>query len=262
MQPTPFSVSPNPLTLYITDALEAVLFKVRFTVNRRQGLTILLGDNGLGKSTVVRYLHAEFDARDDVISMLVPTPDYSSEFAMLQALCINVGLPKRRSILAHQEELQQWLVTQYAEGRNVVWFIDEAQKLTHKMLEVVRTLLNYETGEEKLIQIVLAGQLELREKLLSDKQKALKSRLMPSSVLGTLTLAEMAAMLESRCKAGKIKNPFTPEVLERLYIVSQGIPRAVLRLCAFAYDLMLANKQQTVTVDLIGIAEHSVSLED
>lgn len=259
---SPFSVSPNPLTLYITDAIEAVLFKVRFTINRRQGLTVLLGDNGLGKSTLVRYLHAEYDARDDVISLMTPTPSFASEFAMMQSLCGNVGLPKRRSILAHQEELNAWLVEQYAAGYNVVWFIDEAQKLTHKMLEVVRTLLNYETGEEKLIQVVLSGQLELRDRLFSDQQKALRSRLMPSSVLGTLTPIEMAEMLSHRCKAVKIPNPFPAATLEQLYMVSAGVPRAVLRLSAFAYDLMLAHKQTSIPVEYINIAEHSVSLAD
>lgn len=262
MSDTPFSISPNPLTLYLTASLEAVLFKVRFTVDKRQGLTCILGDVGLGKSTVVRYLHAEYDAREDVISMFVPTPSYTSEFAMMQSLCAEVGLPARRSILAQQADFQEWLVMQYSNNFNVVLFIDEAQRLTSKMLEVVRALLNYETSEHKLIQIVLAGQLELRDRLRSEKQKALFSRLIAPSVLSPLTLADMTAMLEYRAKRAKIKLPFSDPALERLYLVTDGVPRSVLRLAGFAYEMMTKFSFSEVDGELIDQASQEVSLSE
>lgn len=258
---TPFSISPNPLSLYLTDALEGVLFKTRFTINKRQGLTVILGDNGLGKSTIVRYLHTEFDARDDVKSVFIPTPNYSSEFAFMQALSAEMGLEKRRSILAHQQELEAWLAVKYAEGKNVVLFVDEAQRLSNKMLEVVRALLNYETDDRKLIQVVLAGQLELRTRLLSESQKALYSRLMAPSLLSPLTLSDMSAMLAYRCKRAKIKNPFDTEALERLYTVTDGVPRAVLRLCVYAYEMMLTFKFPSVSADMVDQARQEVSLD-
>lgn len=260
MDDTPFSVSPNPLSMYLTAPLEAVIFKVRYTVNKRQGLTVVLGDNGLGKSTVMRYLYTAYDSREDVVAMYVPTPSYSSEFAMMQALCADIGLPVRRSILAHQEELFAWLVSQYSAGNNVVLFLDEAQKLTNKMLEVVRTLLNYETGEHKLIQIVLAGQLELRDRLLSEKQKALHSRLIAPSVLSPLTLDDMVAMLDHRCRHAKVNNPFDAVALDRLYEVTEGIPRRVLSLVGFAYEMMLQTGAKKITAKLIDHATQEVSL--
>lgn len=262
MDDTPFSISPNPLTLHLTSPLEAVIFKVRFTINKRQGLTVVLGDNGLGKSSIVRYLYTEYDASENVVALFVPTPSFTSEFAMIQSICGDVGLPARRSILAHQNELFEWLVAQYGEGHNVVLFIDEAQRLTNKMLEVVRTLLNYETNEHKLIQIVLAGQLELRKRLLSEEQKALHSRLIAPSVLSPLTLDEMTAMLDYRCQRAKVKMPFDAATLERLYVVTDGVPRSVLRIAGFAYELAEHFKIPVITPDIIDKAVQEVSLRE
>lgn len=118
---------------------------------------------------------------------------------------------------------------QYAADRNVALFIDEAQNLTPAILELVRALLNFETDESKLIQVVLAGQIELRTKLLAPQQKALYSRLVAPSVLSPLAPDELDGMIEHRCKLRKIKNPFPPESIERLYALTGGIPRSTLQ---------------------------------
>lgn len=259
---TPFSISPNPNNLYFTPALEAVLFRVRFTVEQRQGLTVILGDVGLGKSSLVRYLHVEFDASDDTISILIPTPDFKSDYAMMSAICDACGLPPRRSIQAHQRELEGWLGEQYVNDWNVVLFIDEAQKLKPSMLESVRALLNYETNEEKLMQIVLAGQLELRDKLLAPNMKPLYSRMMAPSLLSPLTLDELAAMIAHRCERYKVANPFPPETVEMLFKLTGGIPREALRLCAIAYEFSKLARSKEVSTDLLSDAHAELQLRD
>ncbi len=257
---TPFSISPNPNSLFLTSALEAVLFRARFTVDNRQGLTVILGDNGLGKSTLIRYLHAEYDARDDVISLLIPTPSFKSEYAMIQTICSTVGLPSRRSVLAHQQELETWLGEQYLADKNVVLWIDEAQALTNKMLEVFRGLLNFETETEKLIQIVMAGQLELRDRLLTDKLKPFKSRLVAPSILSPLTPEDVAGMLAYRCEYWKVANPFTSETIDALYTITGGLPRATLSLCAVAFEMMKLSGAKTISPDLIGVASRETDI--
>ncbi len=87
MRKQPFSISPNPFLLYLTPALQVTLEKVRFVVDSRQGLTAILGDVGLGKSTVIRYLFNEYDAREDVAATLIPSPNFPSEFAFLKKIC-------------------------------------------------------------------------------------------------------------------------------------------------------------------------------
>lgn len=259
---TPFSISPNPNNLYFTPALEAVLFRVRFTVDQRQGLTVILGDVGLGKSSLVRYLHVEFDASEDTVSILIPTPDFKSDYAMMATICGACGLPPRRSIQAHQRELEEWLGEQYVAERNVVLFVDEAQKLKPSMLESVRALLNYETNEEKLMQIVLAGQLELRDKLLSPNMKPLYSRMMAPSLLSPLTLDELSAMIDHRCELYKVANPFPPDTVETLFKLTGGIPREALRLCAIAYEFAKLARAKEVSSDLLSDAYEELQLRD
>jgi len=259
---TPFSISPNPLALFLTSALDAALFKIRYTVDHRQGLTAVLGDVGIGKSSLVRYAHAEFDARDDIKSVLIPTPNYKTDYAFIQAISGAVGLPSRRSVQDHQRDLEAWLGEQFLADRAVVLFIDEAQKLSTPMLELVRSFLNFETDDTKLIQIILAGQLELRDRLLTRKLKPLYSRLISPTVLSPLALAEVEQMIEHRCAYGKIKNPFSSDSLLRVYELSLGVPRDVLSLCAHAHQLMLIQRAHSIPPALVDVAFAELKLRD
>lgn len=251
---TPFSLSPNPNSLYITPSIKAVLHKVCYTIDKRQGLTCVLGDIGLGKSTVLRFLHADYDAREDVICTLIPTPVYASDFAMLKSICLDFGIPAKRSLHDQQQALQTFLIQQYAQAKNVVVFIDEAQKLDGKMLELIRAMLNLENNQHKLIQIVFAGQLELRDRLLQEKNRALYSRIFAPSLLATLTLEETVNMIEYRCKFADIENPFPPETIERIYTLSNGVPRNSLNLCALSYALLELAGEKKVSLELLEAA--------
>jgi general secretion pathway protein A len=255
MEDTPFSTSPNPNSLYITPLLKSALIKTKLTINKRQGLTCVLGDNGLGKSSFLRFLYAEYDAKEHFTTTLIPTPSFNnSEFAMLKSICQDFDLLPKRSLVAQREELQAFLIERYQAGFNVVVFIDEAQLLTNKMLELVRTMLNFETNQHKLIQIVLAGQLELRDRLLTESNKAIKSRIFASSTLDSLTPDEMTAMIQHRCSFAEIPIPFPAATLERLYELTAGVPRDALKLCALAYEMMLMMGARDVSVDLLDSA--------
>ncbi len=248
---TPFSVSPNPNSLYLTPLLKSTLIKSRFTIDKRQGLTCILGDNGLGKSTVMRFLYAEYGAKEKIVTTLIPTPAFNSDFAMLKSICQDFDLPPKRSLVAQQEEFQAYLLETYQAGKNVVLFVDEAQRLTNKMLELVRSILNFETHTHKLVQIVLAGQLELRDRLLSDANKAIASRIIAASLLAALSPDETATMIEHRCRFAEILNPFPAQTVERLYEITGGVPREILKLCALAYEMMQMSGEREVSVDLL-----------
>lgn len=235
MRKQPFSISPNPLLLYLTPALQVTLEKVRFVVDSRQGLTAILGDVGLGKSTVIRYLFNEYDAREDAEATLLPSPNFPSEFAFLKKMCADFGLPARRSMVDQENELRRFLLDVYAQDKVCVVFIDEAQRLTGRQLELVRTLLNFETDETKLIQVVLSAQLELRVKLADTSKKALRSRIFAPSLLAPLSLNETQEMVEFRCKQAGVRNPFTDAAIETLYRLSGGVPREILKVAAVAW---------------------------
>lgn len=259
---TPFSISPNPVSLYLTDALEAALFKIRYCVDYRQGVTTILGDVGVGKSSLVRYAHAELDAREDITSILIPTPNFKTDYAFIQAIAQAVGLQSRRSVQQHERELEAWLAEQYLADRAVVLFVDEAQKLSTKMLELVRSFLNYETNEAKLIQIILAGQLELRDRLQTKKMKALFSRLIAPTVLSPMSLAEVEKMIEHRCAYYRVETPFPAPAMLRVYELSGGIPRDVLRICGTAYQMLQLMGVTEAPVELIDQAFKELQLSD
>lgn len=259
---TPFSISPNPNSLYITPSLKGVLAKARFTINKRQGLTCAaLGDVGLGKSTVLRYLYGEYAAKEDYITTLIPTPKFPTLFGMLKYICSDFEIEPKRSFVAQQDALQEFLIKTYTDQKNVVLFIDESQLLDNQQLELIRGFLNFETHEHKLMQIVLAGQLELKDKLNTEKNKALYSRISTYSVLDPLTPEETKAMIEYRCGYAGIKNPFTDDAMETVYIKSKGIPRNILKLCALAYEMMEMAGDTAITPDYITDATPEVAVE-
>lgn len=250
MRKQPFSISPNPFLLYLTPALQVTLEKVRFVVDSRQGLTAILGDVGLGKSTVIRYLFNEYDAREDVAATLIPSPNFPSEFAFLKKICADFELPARRSMVDQENELRRFLLDVYASDRLCVVFIDEAQRLTGRQLELVRTLLNFETDETKLIQVVLAAQLELKQKLADSSKKALRSRIFAPSLLAPLSLNETQEMVNFRCQQAGAKNTFTNEAIETLYTLTGGIPREILKVAAVAWRFSEADGNK-ITPELI-----------
>jgi general secretion pathway protein A len=255
---TPFSISPNPNSLYLTDSLRAVVHKSKFTIDKRQGLTCILGDIGLGKSTILRFLYGDYSAREGTVSTLIPTPNFPSPFAMLKSIAMDFKLEPERSFQKQQDALQSFLFQTYAEDKNVVIFIDEAQNINNKQLELVRSLLNFETNTQKLVQIVLSGQLELKDRLSDKRNKAVASRVSTYSILSPLTLDETQEMISYRCKFENIENPFTRDAVEKIYQVSGGVPRSVLKICAFAHHIMELENLTEITPDFIEMSQPEV----
>lgn len=247
----PFSINPDPTLLYLTAGLEAALHKTRYVIENRQGLTAIFGDVGLGKSTVLRYLYQSYAARDDCRTAFLHTPSYKSEFAFLKAICADFDLPLRPSQQRQESELNSFLIEQLEQGRLVVLFVDEAQKLPGAQLELVRTLLNFEDGQVKLIQIVLAAQLEIRQKLADKSKKAIRSRIFAPSILEPLTLAETSAMLGFRCERAGIKNPFGPDAVEAVYRMTGGVPRDILKVCSITHDFARAQGLSQIEAEMV-----------
>lgn len=224
-----FSLVSDPRTLYLTEALNNAIKRVDYVITKRQGLTAIVGDNGLGKTSVLRLIHWKYVDNPDYVVGMIATPNFASDFAMLKYVSNEFGVPPKRSLHDQQIALTDWLVQKYQEGKNVVIFIDEAQKLKNKELELIRVFLNSETYDDKLIQVVLVGQLELREKLLRKENKALFSRLFYQSILSPLTLDETIHMINHRCMIENIPNPFTEAQIEDIYQMSKGVPRDAIK---------------------------------
>lgn len=247
---TPFSVSPDPKFLYQTPQHKRALAQIRFTVQDRQGLAVLYGDVGMGKSTLVRKLYDLYRADDAYETILLTNPDPTSALQLLKRITDACELPRKRSRLDQMQELEAYLVDRYRAGKNTVLLIDEAQLLRGEQFELIRQLTNFESSSAKLVQIVLAGQNNLRAKL--RLKKALLSRAVTVMTLDQLTLDETQSMIEHRVSvAGRPEQLFEPDAIREVYRVSKGVPREIIKLCRSALTTAAINDLDTVPADVV-----------
>ncbi len=248
--------------MYQTMSIRGALAKIRFAIASRQGLSCILGDVGIGKSSLLRFLQAEYSADDHSLTTLLTTGKYPSPFAFLKKISADFGMSPKRSSMAQLEVFEAFLIAQHKQNRTVIVFIDEAQLLDGECLELIRTMLNFETHTEKLIQFVMAGQLDLRDRLLQKRQKALRSRIFAPVILNSLNHEETAAMIQYRCEYWQAPNPFTPAALDRIYHITDGVPRYVLQLCAIAHQLAVSLGESRIDEDLVESAAQELSLSE
>jgi general secretion pathway protein A len=253
-----FSISPNPRFFYITPSVQAAIAKTQYVVRARQGLTTVIGDVGLGKTSLLRLLYNEYDDTADFTAAFIVNPKQTSETAFLKAICTEFGVKTKRSQRETEYELRAFLVDEYKAGRNVVLFVDEAQQLRGPMFEQIRQILTFETDDTKLINIVLAGQVELRYKLADRSKRALVSRIAVSSTLDALTPEETAGMIDFRCTVAGVKSPFEPEAVQVIYQWSRGIPREAIKLCAIAVQYATLNGLNRIPADLVEMASGDI----
>ena len=233
-----FSISPNPTCMYLTQPLKEAVIRFRRAIARKQGLCCILGGNGMGKSSLLRYLSSGYESEETCsVSYITDSRKFKTSFDFLKLVSADYGIPPKRSQTAQMDAIEEFLGSNRENGRTTLIFIDEAQRLNMESLELVRALLNYETNTEKLIQIVVSGQLELRDRLLERRYKAFRSRIVAPLVMQPMTDAETAAMIEFRLDGWGLENPFSPEVMTRIHALSGGVPRDTLSLCQQAYDL-------------------------
>jgi general secretion pathway protein A len=251
----PFSVSPNPRYYYLSDLHRRIIAKVDYVVENKQGLTVIYGDVGTGKTSLARLLVDRLAEKNQVV--FITNPDFKSEMHMVKAISSEFGLAPKRSLFAQMEGLQANLIEMYAEGKNPVLIIDEAQLLRGKQFEIIRQLSNFETNDTKLLQIILAGQLELRDKL--RMKKALMSRIVIASTLRAFSSDEMADMILFRLNvAGGNGNIFISDSLNKVYEHSKGIPREAIKLCGFAMKRAHLNGEKQISAQAIEVTRREV----
>ncbi len=258
----PFLIGPDPGLLYLTASLKATLQKVRLVFDLRQGLTTLLGDVGMGKTTILRYLHGQYVNNEAYLTAYLPSPNFPSDFAFLKSICGEFGLSPKRSMVGQEQELRKFLTELYGQNKTAILFIDEAHCLTGKHLELIRVLLNFETDKTKLLQILLVAQLELRDKLRDKSKQAIRSRIFAPSLLAALTLNETREMIAYRCEQVQVPNPFSNETVEAIYLKTGGVPREILKICLMAWELMKRMGENSVPPEAINEIAPEATYED
>ena len=249
----PFSLSPDPRFFFLSAQHRTALAKITYVAEQRQGLAVLYGDIGVGKTTVARRLYQIYSDDPGYEAAYLPMPIYPSEFQFLKAICSEFGLPPRRSKYAQLEHLNAYLIDVWRQGKNVILIVDEAQALVGRQFELIRQLLNFESNTQKLIQIVLIGQNELRNKL--RLKKPLRSRIATRSTIEPLDLQDTRAMINFRVMvAGRTEPLFTEEAIQAIYDYSHGMPRDVCVLGLNVLPLALLRGVQQIDVDLVQTA--------
>jgi len=224
----PFDLTPNPRFVVMTPAHREALSNVEYGILSRKGITMLLGEAGTGKTTVIRTAIERQPTR--VWCVHIPNPALTrDEFVEMLATKFELSDHARVSKATLLHELEALLLQRREAGETTVLIIDEAQSLPHDLLEEVRLLANIETNEEKLLSVIVAGQPELSERLNDDSLRQLKQRVALRCELGVLSLAETAAYLAGRIRAagGVGAQVFTREAVTLIHERSGGIPRTI-----------------------------------
>lgn len=228
----PFHITPDPKFLYLSPTHQEALQHLKYGVAEKKGFIVLVGEVGCGKTTLCRALLNELDpSHYDTALVLNPRVN---ETQMLRAILSELGvtdIANRRVDLVAQ--INRVLLERIHAGREIVLIVDEAQNLSFEVFEQVRLLSNLETDKDKLLQIVLLGQPELKDKLADEKLRQLRQRILVHYELRPFTREEMDSYIQHRLTlAGSNGRPrFTPWALRHIYRVSKGIPRIINNLC-------------------------------
>ena len=249
----PFSITPDPRYLYMSGRHAEALAHLLYGINESGGFVQLTGEVGTGKTTVVRTLLSRMPAHADVALILNPrvTP---AEF--LQSICEELGVPisdaERRSLKLLVDALNRRLLSAHAAGRRVVLIVDEAQNLSPAVLEHVRLLTNLETPTQKLLQILLIGQPELRALLDLPELRQLAQRVTGRYHLEPLNREETRHYVRHRMRvAGATADVFTAGALREVHRISGGIPRVINVCCDRALLGAYSSETRRLTARLV-----------
>jgi general secretion pathway protein A len=228
----PFNITPDPRFLYLSPTHQEALQHLKYGVQERKGFIVLVGEVGCGKTTLCRRFLNELDpARFDTALILNPRV---TETQMLKAILTELGETKlARTQVDLVAQINKVLLERIEKSRDIVLIIDEAQNLSFEVLEQIRLLSNLETDKQKLLQIVLMGQPELKGVLAREELRQLRQRILVHYQLHPLSRGDVEHYIHHRLTlAGSEGRPkFTPWALRAIHRASGGIPRIVNNLC-------------------------------
>lgn len=229
----PFALLPDPSFLYLSKGHGTALTLLRYSIANRAGFTVVSGEVGSGKTTLVNRLLDEMTTGVTVGLITFTTNSFGD---MAEWIMMAYGLPyKGKSKVELYDEFVQFLISEYAAGRPVVLIVDEAQNLGVQGLEEVRMLSNVNAQKSYLLHTILVGQPELRDLLKLPQLRQLTQRVSVAYHLRSLTRDESEAYIRHRLQvAGGDPDLFLPESINRVHEASGGVPRLINTLCDLA----------------------------
>jgi general secretion pathway protein A len=255
LKDNPFNVNPDPRYLFMTKEVEEALSSLMYGIQTRKGIITLTGEVGTGKTTLINRLLNWLRGQRARTAFL-----FNSRMTSMQLfdfVLAEFEIPCESQSKSQQlMKLNQWLLDRYRAGETAILIVDEAQNLTLSVLEEIRMLTNLETSTEKLLQIILAGQHELEEKLKLPELRQLRQRIVIRSKTAPMSKEQTYDYVFERLRIAGAANPqgiFSPKALEAIHMFSLGIPRVINLLCE--HSLINAYAQQKRLIEPEGIEE-------
>ncbi len=247
----PFNITPDPRFLYLNGCYQEALAALTYGIDARKGFISVIGEAGTGKTTLLRRLLDTVAPSTRTVLLLNPTVGFDE---ILEHILAELGIPSDGGRkLALLQRLNEFLLEHTRAGGNVALLIDEAQDLAIDVLEELRLLSNLETAREKILQIVLAGQPELEEKLSDPRLRQLRQRVTLPIRIRTLGPEDVAAYVRTRVErvGGTDPHLFSAAALARIAAVSQGIPRLINVVCDAALLNAFVTEKRQVTPEVV-----------
>lgn len=258
---SPFGTSPDPRFLYMMPHTREALACLEYGISARKGFTVLTGEVGTGKTTLLRRALGSFQNRR-VSTAFVFNPRLEV-LDFLEFVLTDFGIvPSARTKSGMLLQLNRWLIERYRMEETCVVVVDEAQNLSWDLLEEIRLLTNLETSSEKLLQIVLSGQPELEEKLRHPSVRQLRQRVALWCRTQALTAQQTQAYIAERLRiAGAAYAIFTPDAVDLVHRYSRGIPRIINLLCEHSLISAYVEQMPHVSPEMIEAVAIELELE-
>ena len=249
----PFDLTANPKYLFMSSRHAEALSNLQYGISARRGITLIIGEAGTGKTTLVRaFLNSAPGLNTECVHLYNPSLT-RAEFIEFLARAFGLSAHAARSKTALLHELEAALLERRSAGIMVALIVDEAQALPIELLEEIRLLANMETADEKLLPVVLVGQPQLAARLNEPDLKQLKQRIALRCDLRPFDLAETTAYIAGRVRiaGGDAANLFSPDAVQVIHQCSQGIPRTISVICDNALVSGFATNQRPVGWEVV-----------
>lgn len=253
LQERPFDLTVNPRFLFLSAGHREALSLVQYGLEAEKGISLLIGDAGTGKTTLLRSaLDQQRGSRLFTVYLNNPTLS-RGEFYEFLAGAFHLRAAAHASKTVFLREIEQFLIDRQRAGGLTTLIVDEAQAIPDDMLEEIRLLANLESSTRKLLSVVLAGQPELAERLKAPELRPLKQRVALRSTLPPFTVRETAGYIAKRLKVagGEGGAIFTREAVEAIHFGAQGIPRTISVICDNALITAFALQQRPVDAEIV-----------
>src|SRR6266478_767188 len=257
----PFGVTPDPAYLYLSGTHRQALAALLYGIKADRGFMALIAESGMGKTTLLYRLMEELHDSARTVFLFQTQCDSREFFCYVLS---ELGIETTGMGLASMhKKLNDVLFSEMLAGRRFVLIVDEAQDLERPVLETIRLLSDFETPHAKLLEIVIAGQPQLAEKLAQRGLSQLRQRIAILSHLEPLSVVEIACYIEYRLKvAGYSRGPlFAPDALALIAEQSQGIPREINNICFNALLLGEARRHQTIGAEIARVVLPNITAD-